>query len=173
MLQLQQEVHPGPHINRLPTFSAPNGDPVCIRGADGYGTVDLAPTPEDPTRTIASRVAYAFATGEIWSIDARLLRDAKSSNYIPFGLNEWASLLSKYSDFLNDLKIPGPYNWIAGMEDVKGRVLLIGRGGNKSSPCTRDMIEVRGTHLPGDDPTKSLAPFIQQVYSSCRVRWIP
>lgn len=171
VLQLSQEVKPGGGNNRLPTFRAPIGDPMCVRGGDGYGTADYAAVPEETDRTMVCRVAYAFDTGEIWSIDARSIRDGKSNNYIPFNYREWAALLVKYSDFLEGLNIAGPYEWIAGIEDMTGRTLHIGQSGARSLPCARDFVEARGTHTPETDPVESLRPFIQQIYDACRLKW--
>lgn len=173
VLQLSHEVRPGGGANRLPTFRAPMGDPMCVRGGDGYGTADFAAVPEEANRTIVCRVAYAFDTGEIWSIDARLLRDGKSNNYIPFNYKEWGDLLGKYSAFLESLGIPGPYEWIGGIEDLSGRTLFINQRNDRSSPCARDTIEAKGTHTPGSDPVNSLTPFIQQIYDACRLKWVP
>ncbi len=77
------------------------------------------------------------------------------------------------ADFLNDIGIPGPYRWVAGMEGVRDRALYEDNLRRASGLCMSDVIEAEGTFNTGDDPVKALEPFFEGVFEACGVNRVP
>jgi hypothetical protein len=147
-----------------------NYDLGHVYAGDGFGvyvhTIPLLPSP---------CVTFAFKTGEVWGIDTHHLA---VNNVIPFIEPYFVTAFERYTRFLLDqLGVAPPYQWIAGIEGVKGRaievplnatgqVLIEGSRGSCMSPAVVEL----GTHREGSDPRASLLPFFIHLYDSCNVR---
>ena len=141
---------------------------VPVRDEDGLGYCKIFDQKD------ASFVIYLFTDGEIWSIDTWHL------SYMPkmIILNEkkYTNSLAQCAQFLHDqLGISGPYRWVAGIENTKGRYFtppdeIVGR---KFGPCGSESIEESGKFAIGDNPTDSLDPFFEELYDQCNVKRLP
>ena len=104
-------------------------------------------------------IAFAFNTGELWSIDTSVLRMAAKKRHLYF-LDIARTLVPKlreYGQFLRSLGIQPPFKWIAGLEGVKGWRLQVPPPPNhiSTSPgdtCFRDVVEADGTYDPAQPP---------------------
>ncbi|MDO8451838.1 MAG: hypothetical protein Q7S76_03130, partial [bacterium] len=141
-----------------------------LRAEDGFGI--YCPTPRQNTQdgpVITGSIAFAFETGEVWSIDTLLL--SYKEDWIP-PENYFTTAITRYARFLRELGIEGPYRWIAGMEGVKGRRLYIPPPPNHISfgaepICVADIIQEEGTYDGGDNPISALRPFFEKIYAKC------
>lgn len=81
--------------------------------------------------------------------------------------------LRAYSEFLSRLGVPGPHAWIAGMEGLKNRslVLIPPPGGALRFPvqgsCIPDSVVAEGLHHTDNKPAESLRPFFTKLYDCC------
>jgi len=135
-----------------------------LRSSDGCGFCTVLNDEPSPS------VIFVFADGDVWLIDTFPLRAAPDR--ILLNENAMTKSLQQCSAFLNEqLKIPGPYRWVAGIEGVAGRVLPLrnDRFGRTRGPCAADVIEEEGLFKPGDDAVRSLEPFFQKVFEQCGV----
>ncbi|HJS86434.1 MAG TPA: hypothetical protein VJ779_13335 [Acetobacteraceae bacterium] len=151
-----------------------------IRAEDGFGI--YATQPDQPNLTCW--VVFAFETGEVWSVDAFSLgaaRDAQGQRVIHLKEKEFAAALESYSGFLSRLGVDPPYRWVAGMEDLRGRVLYVpAPPGRIASPfakkaCVSDSICKQGLYQPSEPAIRSLKPFFEAVYDKCdlvRPQWL-
>lgn len=159
--ELRQQVRPYGNVNALPTLAVVAGGPLFVRGADGYGIWNLS------NNAVANGVAYAFTSGEIWMIDQRALRLSSTDNFIPLNERFWARVLTRYTEFLQQLGLEPPFRWIAGVTGVKGRGLY---SSNKpTGSCAIDIIEVDGFHTPDTQAGVSLEPFFAKIFDVCGV----
>lgn len=135
------------------------GTPYGIRGADGYGFGINVSAGE----TLS--VVYAFDRGEVWSIDAAMLKYWKGKIF--FDTNHYATALTDFSAFLKRVGVEGPYRWSAGLEGVQGRVLHpVGRS-FVFPPAESVANSVVGQGDFSGDPNEALAslePFFAAVY---------
>jgi hypothetical protein len=119
-------------------------------------------------------VVYVFKTGEIWGVDAHHLG---IDNTIPIVEPYFIEAFHGYAAFLRDkLGVPPPYQWIAGIEGVKGRPIQIPvQAPNQvkilgaCESCLSDTIAKAGTHLERASPQASLRPFFVELYDMCTV----
>jgi hypothetical protein len=144
-----------------------------LRAEDGYGQCTLV-TPE---ATETSSVAFAFETGEVWSVDTKLL--ALDNTRLLVGEIEklYAARLFDYGQFLASLGLQAPYHWVCGITDVKGRVLALPvHPRNRSNPtfkgpeCLSSNIILEGTYDGTQSPADSLASFFNLIFDKSGVR---
>jgi hypothetical protein len=148
----------------------PRFDSGHVFSEDGFG-IYLDRTPAEPSPC----VAFVFKTGEVWTIDAHHLW---AYNGIPFIEPYFIRAFENYTVFLREqLGTPPPYQWIAGIEGVKGRpievplhvpgeVTIQGARGS----CMSDTVVVKGTHVEDATPRASLRSFFVEVYDMCTVQ---
>ena len=146
-----------------------------VRGEDGFG---LFATINDTPGT-ANCLAYAFRTGEVWSIDSRLL-DAIPERGIPSVDIQriFADALENAIAFMSRLGIDPPYRWIAGMTEMRGRKLFVPAPPGQMSAfpgpqgtCLKDDVVVDGTYRPDQTARQALQPFFTEVFDACGVPW--
>jgi hypothetical protein len=130
-----------------------------VRGEDGGGFYPVQDT------DTANSVAYVFNTGEIWVVDAWL-------SHIPkfLELNEriLSASLQQCAEFLGRVGINGPYKWIAGMEGIQHRRLVLAdRPHALLGTCVVDRIEKDGIYDTGEDPSIALRPFFEEIFDGC------
>ena len=70
-------------------------------------------------------VAFAFETGEVWSLDTTLLAFDNSGLLIGESQKVYTERLLSYARFLTCLGTTPPYHWIGGITGAKGRHLRI------------------------------------------------
>lgn len=120
---------------------------------------------------VTDSVAFAFETGEIWSIDTSLL--ACSKEYLmPVDIEkDYTVCLKGYAHFLKDIGIEGPYRWICGLEGVKNRRLVIPSKIHPYNipgpPCLDDVIIAEGTFDTVAPPAVILRPFFELIFRMC------
>jgi hypothetical protein len=130
-----------------------------VRGEDGGGFYPVQGT--DTTNS----VAYIFNTGEIWVIDAWL---SQIPQYVELDEEIFSATLQQCADLLSRLGLDGPYRWIAGMEGILNRRLVMANRPNaRLGTCVVDRIEQDGTYDPSQDPGLALRPFFEEVFDAC------
>ena len=130
-----------------------------VRGEDGGGFF-----PVQPTDTVNS-VAYVFNTGEVWVIDAWLSQIAQ---YLELDERIFSVTLQQCTEFLGRVGINGPYKWIAGMEGIlHRRLVLADRPNARLGTCIVDRIEKDGLYDGSQDPALALRPFFEAVFDAC------
>lgn len=158
-------LHLHPLFDSYPGFS-------YVRAEDGWGTFNsCGPIDDQQKRREASSIAFAFCTGEIWSIDTALL--ANNSSYIPIVETIFNKRFAEYAGFISALGIPPPYHWIAGITGVKGRQLVVPPQpgfvdiGLDGPLCVSDTIEVDEIFQDGQAPGEALRSFYTAIYDKC------
>lgn len=146
-----------------------------LRAEDGWGTfVATGPIDEQQKRREASSIAYAFDTGEIWSIDTAFL--TQNSNWIPFIESDFNASLSEYANFIKVLGVPPPYHWIAGITGVKGYQLAVPSQagfmdiGFDSPLCLSDTIQAEGEYRGGQGLGDTLRPFYSSIFEKSGIK---
>ncbi len=121
-------------------------------------------------------VAFAFETGEVWSIDTDWLEYGGKSKLF-FSVEKYFSTsLKDYSDFLKLLGIEGPFRWKAGISGVKGLnfnfPVQSGYSRVGDGPiCVADTIEEDGIYDDStQSPTSALLPFFKKIFSKCGIK---
>ena len=133
----------------------------AVRSHDGFG---LCSKVDDQNRTDA--VFYVFQSGEVWTLDTAAL---VAPGQIMFDEKEFIASLRDCAKVLGNLGVPGPYTWIAGMEGIRGRPLLIA---NRPPTFPRPVaaspvVEETGTYSGLEhDAAKALEPFFEKVYDN-------
>ena len=130
-----------------------------VRGEDGGGFYPVQGT--DTTNS----VAYIFNTGEIWVIDAWL---SQIPQYVDLDEQIFSATLQQCAELLSRLGVNGPYRWIAGMEGILNRRLVVtDRPNARLGTCVVDRIERDGTYAAGQDAALALTPFFEDIFDSC------
>jgi hypothetical protein len=138
-----------------------------IRAEDGFGFTSVW-----KQENLTPAVAFAFVTGEVWTVNTFILSAAEE---IPYGEQWFMQSLVMYVNFLKDgLGISPPYRWIAGLEQVKGRRLQLAPpppGGSnmfhRAGQCVSDDVVSEGIIDPTSDIHLSLKPFFELIYDRC------
>jgi hypothetical protein len=143
-----------------------------LRAPDGVGMYEVESSSKDET----GAVAFAFFTGEVWSIDTYSLKPFPERSTLPAFEGPLTSALRRYSAFLSKHGIQPPLRWIAGMDGVAGRDLYLmpppGRSFIDPGPqgnCLLDVITEEGQYVPPITPGEALMPFFKKVYDACGV----
>lgn len=139
-----------------------------IRAEDGFGVCAPYPAYSDT----ATSIAFAFETGEVWSVDTDQLR--LSEQHIPFLEELLARRLQSYARFLETLGIEPPFRWICGMTGIKGFRLHIPTLNGFSRPdsgpqCLSETIKVEGVFDGKESVQNALLPFFKEVFDRCGV----
>lgn len=130
-----------------------------VRGEDGGGFYPVQGT------DMVNSVAYVFNTGEIWVIDAWL---SQIPQYLELDERIFSATLQQCAEFLSRIGIGGPYKWIAGMEGIQDRRLVLAdRPNARLGTCIVDRIEKDGMYDTSQDPGLALGPFFEEVFEVC------
>lgn len=137
-----------------------------LRAEDGYGI--FTQSYAEPHEAIS--IAFAFETGEIWSIDTLFLSNGKK--IIPFPEPYYNKSLQNYTRFLTSLGIDPPYRWICGMTGVNGYCLEVPvRSGHiRPGPgpqCLSSDIIAEGRYDGAQTPTRALVSFFNKIFEKC------
>lgn len=155
-----------------------------LRASDGEGMYRAdGKTVErfDEVRLLESRgreipsVAFAFRTGEIWSIDTSLLGFTPKWIYAIEVEKRFVDGAERYSQFLRELGIDDVVlHWKAGLAGVKGRQLgypappghqWVDR--NMGPICATDLIEAEGQIQYEQSASSALLPFFEKIFDEC------
>jgi len=130
-----------------------------VRGEDGGGFY-----PVQGTDTVNS-VAYVFSTGEIWVVDAW---PSHIPNFLELDERIFSATLQQCAEFLARVGINGPYRWIAGMEGIQHRRLVLADRPNALlGTCVVDRIEKDGIYGTDESPGTALRPFFEEIFDVC------
>jgi hypothetical protein len=133
-----------------------------VQREDGYGYWPMV------ADEFAYAVAYVFNTGELWIIDAWLVR---VPNYVELDESSFVTSLEMGVALLRHLGCPGPYHWVAGMEGIEGLQLVTpGRFARPHGICLSNVIEEEGNYKEGDKVEEQLRPFFEKVFDQCGAR---
>jgi hypothetical protein len=138
-----------------------------LRAEDGFGTYSTSGIRESETNS----AAFAFETGEVWGVDTSLL-SANSLKHLHFLAIAQALLkgLSNYGAFLHNLGVEPPFDWIAGLEEVKGWKLQLptqNQGMFSGNSCLSRIITANGSYDLEHTPGVALRPFFNQLFRKC------
>jgi hypothetical protein len=159
----------------LMPLAASYGGYSYVRADDGFGiyraVAQLAQDAQSESIEISS-LAFAFETGEIWSIDSDwLAHDAKRFHFVE---NDFSRGLAAYARFLQALGISAPYRWIAGIAGTKGRYFIypVQSGHYRMNPdvgplCAADSIEAEGQYDGAENVTTAMLPFFKKIFEKC------
>jgi hypothetical protein len=142
-----------------------------LRAEDGVGAYATINSLKQETETTS--VAFAFNTGEIWCVDTTLLQLGEQSNlYFTEIARALIHRLRGYGEFLQCLGVQPPFDWIAGLEGVKGRRLKVPPPINHiaTSPgetCLSDVVVASGSYDIQQSATITLRPFFAQLFKKC------
>jgi hypothetical protein len=90
-----------------------------LRAEDGVGVYATVDNLKQETETRS--VAFAFTKGEVWCVDVAVLQISGRNNlYFLDIARTLVQRLRGCGEFLTCLGIEPPYNWIAGLEGIKG-----------------------------------------------------
>jgi hypothetical protein len=145
-----------------------------LRAEDGFGTYSSI----GPRDSETASVAFAFETGEVWSIDTFLLSASVAKKRIYF-LNiarVFTQRLRDYGAFLQYLGTEPPYDWIGGLDGVKGYRLEVPPPPNHVNPfpgnaCLAEVVSARGTYSPQQPTSVTLRPFFDQIFRKCSTKF--
>jgi hypothetical protein len=162
--------------NQFATLMMPLGSYAStyrfVTAVDGFGMVSML---QEGT---AEAVTFAFERGEIWGINAFMLdasgirpRD-QGPGIIPFAHTVIVEAFKNFTALLRrPMEVPMPYRWILGMEDLKGRQLVIptpsGLWSNPMGRCLVDEIVEEGTYQADESHYRCLRPFFEKLVSRC------
>jgi hypothetical protein len=159
----------------LMPLAASAGGYSYVRADDGFGIFRAIAQREQNAQTESieiSSLAFAFETGEIWSIDSEWLAyDAKRFHFVE---NDLSGGLRDYARFLQALGVSAPYRWIAGIAGTKGRYFIypVQPGHIRMHPdlgprCAADSIEAEGQYDGAESVTTAMLPFFKKIFEKC------
>jgi hypothetical protein len=163
---LRQAAIYGSRFNLMPFI---HNDWANLSAEDGFGVYLTW-----PERHETSSVAFAFETGEIWSIDTAILGISRDAIYFGTISEVYIEGLQNYSRFLAGLGVTPPYQWMAGLEGVKGRRLKVPPPPNHTSlfpgpTCLADGMTAEGTYDCKESPISALVPFFRAIFRKCGI----
>jgi hypothetical protein len=142
-----------------------------LRAEDGMGAyATLSPTGMD---TETSSVMFVFNTGEIWCVDTTVLQISGQRNL--YFLDIARSLVQRLpgcAEFLKCLGIEPPFDWVAGLDGIKGWRLNVPPPPNHFNPfpgqtSLSNIAVAKGTFEPGQVPSLALRPFFAEIFKKC------
>jgi hypothetical protein len=121
----------------------------------------------------AYSATFLFRAGEVWSVDTYLCVQLDQTRKV-FALAEVRKmipeLITKFADILTDLRVPAPFRWIIGIEDVLGCSLAFDRQYVQQfwhPPLLTDHVTEEGFYTPGDDIAVIVDAFSKKVFAEC------
>jgi hypothetical protein len=117
-----------------------------------------------------SNVVFVFKTGEVWTINSNYVNETAERNMLPLWEKDFNSALARYATYLQKLGIERPFQWIAGLEGIKGRGIYMPHWRGNQVPAGRamlDVVEVNGTYMPDEESSAALESFYARAYEVC------
>ncbi len=148
-----------------------DNDIEYVIAEDGFGVCDLV---DHSQGHVTSAVAFAFFTGEVWSIDTYLL-NLGDYKMIYFGeiADRLITRFRDYTRFLGNLGIKPPFRWIAGLEGIARMTLSIpvqnqtGYHAFGGPICMSNTIADGGLYDGIEDAANALGPFFDKIFKKC------
>lgn len=148
------------------------GNMQYLHAEDGMGAFATADPVNIPPKT--DSIAFAFNTGELWSIDTSELGVAAGKRHLYFSsiARTLVPKLREYGQFLRVIGVEPPLKWVAGIEGVKGWRLQVPPPPNHISissgdTCFKDVVEADGIYDPAQPPAVALIPFFTRLFRAC------
>jgi hypothetical protein len=143
-----------------------------LRAEDGFGTYSFSPYRDSSTTS----VAFAFEAGEVWSVDSSLFIDSQNRIFFHTIAKVFIARLKNYGVFLQNLGLEPPFDWIAGLEGVKGWRLQVPPPPNHVSlfpgnTCLTEIITARGIYDLKRSSAITLRPFFDQIFRKCSTQF--
>lgn len=142
-----------------------------LRAEDGIGM--YATINNLARETSTSSVCFAFTSGELWSIDTTVLQiSGLKELYFVDIASVLVQKLRGYCEFLTGLGLEQPFDWIAGLEGVKGWKLRVPPSPNHVSAssgqsCLSNPIVAKGVCDIQRSPALILRPFFERLFRAC------
>ncbi len=158
----------------MPLIS-PSGGYSYLRASDGVGMYRTKGNNTDERHLNIDSVAFAFMTGEVWSIETSLLSYDKGRLFMTDIEQSFVEGMKRYTQFLKELGIDDPYHWKVGIIGIKGRQLSYPPPPqkqwleNRGPICASDLIEAEGTIEVKQSVTTILLPFFREIFEACGV----
>jgi len=155
----------------------PAGGYSYLRESDGEGMYRAGSEKKQgshPNAIWVDSVAFAFRTGEVWSIETALLAYDSDKLFSTEIEEAFVKGIKNYSLFLKEIGIDPPYYWKAGLIGVRGRRLgyppqqdysRIGPG----PVCASDRIEAEGQIDFEEREMTALLPFFKKIFDECGI----
>jgi hypothetical protein len=141
-----------------------------VRGPDGFGYyvqgygADVVDDDDDGDGD-AQAVMFALQSGEVWSMETHTL--SSNAKLVVLDEREFARGLVEEAKMLKALGVNGPYKWIAGMEGLTGRRLVVNRREVYHARSHIDVVEAAGTFSGNEDEAKAaLEPFFAEIFDA-------
>jgi hypothetical protein len=165
--ELKAQANVGQTLNFAPFVDNPN---YVLRAQDGIAVCPLN-TPNDLETT---SIAFAFETGEVWSIDTWLLAADSVRLFTGDVERLFASRLEAYARFLAGLGFTPPYCWMAGLAGVKGRRLQMPQPQGQMQialgpECLSETVIEQGLYDGKQTPSSALLPFFKAIFDKCGI----
>jgi transcriptional regulator with XRE-family HTH domain len=148
-----------------------------VRAADGFGVFGVMGEPGT-----TKSVSFAFETGEIWSVETYLIEAVKASIQpgatpgIPYLEDRFKVTINSFRNMLIKLGLSPPFQWIAGIEGIKGCGIFYPAPAGRYFPVPAphglalvDRVHAMGSLEDGDTPAAALKPFFKKVFDSFAV----
>ncbi len=136
---------------------------------DGFGVCEVADKSKIPISTPS--VAFAFNTGEVWSIDTWALNYGRDMIYFGEIAPRLIRRFREYSRFLQALGMNPPYHWIAGLEGVLRMKLAVpapvGFTSFGGPTCMSPSIVDGGRYEGTIDAALALDSFFSKIFKKC------
>lgn len=186
-LRLMPAIDPGKHwttrelkeksSSYLLPLLHPAGGYSYLRAFDGFAMYWVGAkgmSASHPDALLISSLAFAFRSGEIWSIDTDLLTYTPDKLFVSEIETAFMEGIYNYSLFLQDLGVAPPYRWKAGIVGARGRRLVYPAkpGYQWLGPgplCATDLIEAEGILVERENATTALLPFFERVFEECGI----
>jgi hypothetical protein len=142
-----------------------------LRAEDGIGAYATIDNLKRETET--NSIAFAFNTGEIWCVDTAVLQiSGKKDLYFLDIARTLTQNLRGYGRFLKCLGIDPPYNWVAGLEGIKGWRLQVPPPANHVSlslgeTCLSNVVIATGSYTLEQPAAMTLRPLFNQLFRKC------
>lgn len=188
-LRIMPSVDPGKHwttrelkekssSHLLPLIHPPGGYSY-LRASDGiamYWAGARERSTSQPNALLANSLAFAFRSGEIWSIDTQLLTNAPDRLFVVEMERDFTEGADNYRRFLQELGVVPPYRWKAGIVGAQGRRLVYpARPGRQwiepglGPLCATDLIEGEGLLVEHESTTSALLSLFAKVFEECDI----
>lgn len=167
------------NIRLLPLIRSSGVGYSLLRAADGEGYYRggsaMGAQPVSSNTITTDSVAFAFRSGEVWSIETALLAYAKDKIYYTDLEKVFVESVQNYREFLKQLGIDPPLRWKAGLVGVRGRRLGYPAKPNHywAGPgpvCATDSIEAEGVLEAEQSALTSLMPFFEKIFEECGIK---
>lgn len=167
------------NIRLLPLIRSSGSGYSLLRAEDGeayYRGGSVTGDQPASTNTIKTdSVAFAFRSGEVWSIETALLAYAKDKIYYTDLEKVFTESAQNYREFLKQLGIDPPLHWKAGLVGVRARHLGYqpqpGYAWSGPGPiCAADIIEAEGIIESNEQSSMAaLMPFFEKIFEECGI----